>query len=174
MRRLPYFLHLLWLLAASIALASCAYEAAVQRLAPAEQAEFRAYQKIMTAPQAHTYLAKASAAERTAYAHQLGLAQRLQALAGLDREAVLAGYPRRGMSTEAMRFLWGEPYAQQGRTNHYEHWYYLGSSLSLSSFGNQSHDFGARVDAYFEAGQLVWWLDFIPSFNDGGADCQGC
>jgi hypothetical protein len=114
-------------------LTSCSYEAAVQRLAPAEQAEFRAYQKIMTAPQAHTYLAKATAAERTAYAHELGLAQRLQALAAPDREAVLAGYSRKGMSTEAMRFLWGEPYPQQGYTNHYEHWYYLGSSLSPPS-----------------------------------------
>jgi hypothetical protein len=155
-------------------LISCTYEAAVQRLAPAEQAEFRAYQKIMTAPQARAYLAKATAAERTAYAHELGLAQRLLALTALDREAVLAGYPRKGMSTEAMRFLWGKPYAQQGRTHHYEHWYYLGSSFSLATLGNQQYDFGARVDAYFEEGRLVWWLDFIPSFNDASGDCQGC
>jgi hypothetical protein len=169
-----YFLHFLWLLGASIALTSCTYKAAVQRLTPAEQAEFRAYEKIMTAPQARTYLAKTTVAERTAYAHELCLAQRFQALTGLDCEAVLAGHPRKGMRTEAMRFLGGAPYEQQGRSNHYEHWYYLGSPLSLATYGNQHHSFGARVDAYFEEQRLVWWIDCIPSFNDASGDCQGC
>ena len=174
MTRLPHLLRLLWLLGAIMVLASCTYEAQLRRLAPAEQAEFYAYRKIMTASQARTYLAKATAAERTVYARELGLAQRFQALAAQDREAVLAGYPRKGMSTEAMRFLWGEPYARKGRTNHYEHWYYLGSSLSLTAFGNQHHNFGNWVDVYFEEGRLLWWVDFIPSTNDSNSDCAGC
>jgi hypothetical protein len=174
MTRLPPLLRLIWLLGAIIVLASCTYEAQVRRLAPAEQAEFRAYRKIMTASQAGTYLAKATAAERTAYMHELGLAQRFQTLATQDREAVLAGYPIKGMSTEAMRFLWGEPYAQRGRTNYYEHWYYLGSSIALATSGNQHYNFGNWVDAYFEAGRLVWWVDFIPSITDDGSDCVGC
>ncbi len=174
MTRLPHCFRLIWLLGAMMALTSCTYEAQVRLLAPAEQAEFHAYRKIMTASQARTYLAKTTPAERTAYARELGLVQRFQALAAQDREAVLAGYPRKGMSTEAMRFLWGEPYAQKGRTNHYEHWYYLGSSLSLTASGNQYQNFGNWVDAYFEAGRLVWWVDFIPSTNDTGSDCAGC
>jgi hypothetical protein len=174
MTRLPHLFRLLWSLSAVVALASCAYEAQVRQLAPAEQAEFRAYRKIMTTSQAHTYLAKATAAERTAYAHELGLVQRFQALAAQDRQAVLAGYPVQGMSTEAMRFLWGEPYAQKGRTNHYEHWYYLGSSLALATSGNQHYNFGNRVNVYFEEGRMVWWMEFIPSTNDDGSDCQGC
>lgn len=174
MTRLPHFLRLIWLLGAILVLTSCTYEAQIRQLAPAEQAEFRAYRKIMTASQARTYLAKATAAERTAYARELGLVQRFQALAAQDREAVLAGYPRKGMSTEAMRFLWGEPYAHKGRTNHYEHWYYLGSSVALATSGNQHYNFGNRVDAYFEDGRLVWWVDFIPSTNDDGSDCNGC
>jgi hypothetical protein len=157
-----------------MALTSCTYEAQIRRLAPAEQAEFRAYDKIMTASQARTYLGKATAAERTAYVHELGLAQRFQALTAQERAAILAGYPVKGMSTEAMRFLWGAPYARKGRTNHYEHWYYLGSSLSLTTSGNQSSHFGNWVDAYFEDGQLVWWMDFIPTTNDAGSDCAGC
>jgi hypothetical protein len=171
---LPLLLRRICLLGAIMALASCTYEAQVRRLAPAEQAEFHAYRKIMTASQARTYLAKATAAERTAYVHALGLAQRFQALTAQEREAVLAGYPRKGMSTEALRFLWGEPYAQRGWTNHYEHWYYLGSSVALATTGNQHYNFGNRVEAYFEDGRLAWWLDFIPSTNDDASDCAGC
>jgi hypothetical protein len=174
MTRLPHLLRLLWLLGAIMTLISCTYEAQIRRLAPAEQDEFRAYRKIMTASQARTYLAKTTTEERTAYARELGLVQRFQALTAQDREAVLAGYPIKGMSTEAMRFLWGEPYARKGYTNHYEHWYYLGSSLSLTSSGNQHYNFGNRVDTYFEEGRLVWWVDFIPSTNDASSDCAGC
>jgi hypothetical protein len=174
MTRLPYLLRLVWLLSAIMTLTSCTYEAQIRRLAPAEQAEFHAYRKIMTASQAHTYLAKATEVERTAYARELGLVQRFQALAAQDRAAVLAGYPLKGMSTEAMPFLWGAPYARKGHTNHYEHWYYLGTSLSLTAFGNQHSNFGNWVDVYFEEGRLLWWVDFIPSTNDGGSDCAGC
>jgi len=174
MTRLPHVLRLVWLLGVITALASCTYEAQVQRLTPAEQAEFRAYRHVMTAPQARTYLAKATMAERTAYARELGLVQRFQALAAQDREAILVGYPIRGMSIEAMRFLWGEPYAQTGRTNHYEHWYYVGSSVSLATSGNQPSDFGNWVEVYFEAGRVAWWVELIPSTNDDGSDCAGC
>jgi hypothetical protein len=174
MTRLPHFLRLVLLVGAIVALTSCTYEAQIRRLAPAEQDEFRIYRQIMTASQARTYLAKTTAAERTAYARELGLVQRFQALAAQDRAAVLAGYPIKGMSTEAMRFLWGEPYARKGRTNHYEHWYYLGASLSLSTSGNQYYNFGNWVDAYFEDGRLLWWMDFIPTTNDDGSDCTGC
>jgi len=174
MTRLPQCLRLLWLVGVIMAITSCMYDAAVRRLAPTEQAEFRAYSKIITAAQARTYLAKATAAERAAYARELGIAQRSQALAPQDREAVLAGYPRQGMSTEAMRFLWGEPYTQEGHTNHYEYWHYLGSSLSLTTYGRLHQNFGTRVDVYFVEGRVAWWVDFVPSGDDASEGCDNC
>jgi len=172
--RVLQLLCLIWLASASMVLSGCTYEAAVQRLAPAEQREFHAYRKLMTGAQVRTYLARASAAERDAYMHELGLVQRFQALTAEDRETVLAGHPRVGMSTEAMRFLWGEPYAQDGHANHSEHWYYLGASLGLAAYGNQYQNFGTRVDVYFVDGRVVGWVDFVPTTNDESDDCVGC
>ena len=64
----------------------------------------------MTAAQTRAYLAKATTAERTAYLSEVGLAQRFQAFDPLDREAVRNGFPRAGMSAEALRFVWGDLY----------------------------------------------------------------
>jgi len=69
----------------------------------------------MTPAQTRTYLAKATAAERTAYLHDSGLAQRFEALDSPDREAVQYGFLRKGMSAEALRFVWGEPAQACGR-----------------------------------------------------------
>ena len=70
-------------------LTGCTYDAAVQRLSLSEQSEFHTYSKVMTPSQTRTYLAKATAAERTAYLSQSGLAQRFQALDPVDRDTVL-------------------------------------------------------------------------------------
>src|SRR5467141_2738646 len=86
-------------------LTGCTYDAAVQRLSLAEQSEFHIYNKVMTPSQARTYLAKATAAERTAYLRESGLALHFQALDPVDRDTVLSGMPRVGMSAEALRFV---------------------------------------------------------------------
>src|SRR5690349_3288533 len=96
-------LCLLWtsvLMGMTLLLAGCTYnyDAAVQQLSPAEQTEFAIYRQVMTGAQTRTYLAKASAAERTAYLSEIGLAQRFQRLDPQDREAVRSGAPRVGMS----------------------------------------------------------------------------
>jgi hypothetical protein len=148
-----------------IAVMGCTYDAAMRRLTPAEQAEFRAYSKVMTNGQAHTYLAKATPAERTAYVRQIGLEQRLQALDPVDRETVLGGLPRLGMSMEALLFLWGEPYQTKGRYDSGE-WYYLGSSFSLAGHGNDYKTPGTWVVVHLTDGRVTGWLDFIPSIND--------
>jgi hypothetical protein len=57
----------------------CTYDAAVQRLSLPEQAEFFLYRKVMTWAQERAYLAKPTAAARTAYLREIGLAQRFQA-----------------------------------------------------------------------------------------------
>jgi hypothetical protein len=72
----------------------------VKNLSPDEQAEFRIYRKVMTAPQIRTYLSQTNAAERTAYLEQLGLVQRFNALDPQDRHAVEAGYIRKGISAD--------------------------------------------------------------------------
>src|SRR5262249_36877008 len=86
------------LLSMVVVLAGCTYDAAIQRLSPAEQAEFVRYRHIMPASQVHTYVAQPTAAARTAYLQTSGLVQRFQALDPLDQEAIRSGLPRVGMS----------------------------------------------------------------------------
>ena len=149
------------LMGSIITLSGCTY-AAIQKLSLDEQAELHTYRKVMTTSQEHAYLAKATAAERTAYLREIGLEQRFQALDPLDREAVLRGVPRVGMSAEALQFLWGIPYYTAGDASRYAHWYYLGSSFSLATYGNQYYNSGNRVDVYLVAGQIVGWVDYAP------------
>ena len=158
----------------TLVLMSCTYETAISRLSPVEQDELRLYRHVMTSAQVRTYLAQATAAERTAYLNEAGLTRRFQALDPLDRDAVRSGLPRRGMRAEALRFVWGEPYFTAGRAHHYEHWYYLGSSIELAASGNQRGGFGNRVDVYLVDDQVVSWVDFAPSTQDATSDCLGC
>jgi|GEM_PF-3153713 len=101
-----------------------------------------------------------------------GLAQRFQALDPLDREAVQNGFPRVGMSTEALRFVWGEPYYTDGNARRSAHWHYLGSSLALGASGNQYNNFGSRVDVYLTDGKVVGWVDGASPNDDKGE--SGC
>ena len=158
----PCLLWVVVLMGSIMTLSGCTY-ATMQKLSLDEQAEFYVYRKIMTTSQEHAYLAKATAAERTAYLSEIGLAQRFQALDPLDREAVMSAAPRVGMSAEALLFLWGEPYYTSGDASRYAHWYYLGSSLGLANYGNQYYYSGNRVDVYLVAGQVTGWVDYIPS-----------
>ena len=146
-----------------VLLAGCSYQAVVSRLTPDEQAEFRAYSKVMTSSQVRAYGTNATPAERAAYLNQIGVAQRFQGLEPQDREAVLAGYVTKGMSAEAVRFAWGDPYYDSGYRGHYEHWYYLGSSDSLAERGNDFGSAGSMVDVYLVNGQVEWVLDFVPT-----------
>jgi hypothetical protein len=156
------------LMGSIMALSGCTY-AAIQKLSPEERAEFHIYQKVMTPSQERAYLAKATAAERTAYLRESGLAQRFQALDPLDRDTVLSGVPRVGMSAEALLFLWGEPYYTSGDARRYAHWYYLGSSFDLAASGNQYYSkFGNRVDVYLVDGKVVGWVDYAPSDESPG------
>jgi len=151
------------LLGMVVVLAGCTYESAIQRLPPAEQAELALYRPVMTAGQVHTYVAQPTAAARTAYLQQLGLVQRFQALAPLDKEAIRSGLPRVGMSADALLFLWGEPYYTAGDARRYAHWYYLGSSIIRSASGYHPWDFTNRVDVYLVGGKVVGWVDVPES-----------
>jgi len=156
------------LLSTLTVLTGCTYDAAVQRLSLAEQSEFHTYSKLMTPFQTRTYLAKATAAERTAYLSQIGLAQRFQALDPADRAIVLSGQPRVGMSAEALLFVWGEPYYTAGDARNYAHWHYLGSSMALGSSGNRYRQGSNLVDVYIVAGRVTGWVDHSPYSDDDG------
>lgn len=171
-RQLCHWIGLL--LCTTLVLTSCTYETAIRRLSPTEQAELHLYRHAMTSAQVRTYLAQATATERTVYLDKIGLAQRFQALDPLDRDAVRSGLPRRDMSAAALRFVWGEPYYTAGRARHYEHWYYLGSSIGLATSGNQYGRFGNMVDVYLVDDRVVGWVDFTPTTDDNSSDCVGC
>jgi hypothetical protein len=176
MPRVQQFLANTVIVGILLTLAGCTYHAVLQRLSPEEQVLFRAYRKVMTTGQAHTYLTKTTAAERAAYLEESGLAQRFQALSPQDRETVLSGFPRQGMSAEALHFLWGAPEYTRGAAKHAAHWYYLGSPFSLAVAGTQYGNLGTMVDVYVIEGRVVWWQEFVPSLHDdgGSSDCQGC
>jgi hypothetical protein len=161
------------LLVALVGLTACTYAAAIRQLSPAEQAEFYRYHHHMTGWQTHTYLAKASAAARTAYLRELGLVQRFQALDPLDQEAVQYGWPRVGMSAEALLFVWGEPYYTDGDARRSAHWHYLGSSFGRSTYEYHPWGFGNRVDVYLVAGKVVGWVDAAPSTPANGGSGSG-
>jgi hypothetical protein len=167
------YLWLGLLLCTTLVVPSCTYETAVRRLSPPEQAELRLYRHVMTGAHIRTYLAQATAAERTAYLHTIGLAQRFQALDPADQEAVRSGFPRRGMSAEALRFVWGEPYYTAGHAQHAAHWFYLGSSLGLATSGNQYGRIGQQVDVYLVDGRVVGWVDYAPSTEEQDNDWGG-
>ena len=155
------------------AVSGCAAYHQAKHLSPDEQVEFRIYRKVMNAPQIRTYLAKASAAERAVYLEQLGLAQRFDALDPQDREAVEAGFIRKGMSAEALRFLWGRPSRTSGHTGHYEHWYYYGPAPGLAERGSRRYDAGTLVDVYLVDNRVEWWLESVPPNIDDDSDDAG-
>lgn len=162
-------LRLTVLIGVLMVMTSCTYQAAWQRLTPVEQSEYRAFSKIMTPVQAHTYLTKSTPAERMRYLQEIGVAQRFQALHTRDRESVLAGLIRVGMHAEAMHFLWGKPSYTVGYTDHHEHWFYQGSSFSLAQHGNRQSDDGTLVQVYLVDGQVQWWLETVPTDIEDGA-----
>src|ERR1044072_9127098 len=133
------------------------YDTAVRQLSPAEQAEFSIYRQVLTSAQARTYLAKASAAERTAYLSEIGLAQRFQQLDPQDRETVQSGAPRVGMSADALRFVWGDPVETAGDARLYSRWQYLGWSLGRSAHYHP-WDSSNRVEVYLAHNKVLGWV----------------
>src|SRR5881275_1190277 len=162
------------LLVAVVGLTACTYDAAVRQLSPAEQTEFALYHHRLTGAQARTYLAQASAAERTAYLRQLGLVQRFEALDPLDQQAVRSGWPRVGMSADALLFVWGEPYDMDGDARRSAHWHYLGSSFGRGNSHSPVGGFGNRVDVYLMDGKVMGWVDVAPTTEESSGGCDGC
>jgi hypothetical protein len=140
----------------------CASPTKGQPSSPAEQTEFAIYRKVMAPAQTRTYLTKATAAERTAYLQESGLAQRFQALAPHDREAVQHGFLRQGMSADALRFVWGEPATMQGDMRRAAQWHYVGSLHTLTAYGNQYYDTSHGVDVSLADGKVVTWSETFP------------
>ena len=166
MRQVQQVLRCAGVMVAMVVLSGCTYEAAVQQLPPPERTAFYTYRKVMTGGQIQAYLAKGTADERAAYLRELGVVQRFQALDPHDREAVLANQPpQKGMSVDALRFLWGEPAYTKGHSGHYEYWYYLGPFMELARYGNVYSKAGVQVEVYVVAGRVDSWIEFAPDTN---------
>ncbi|MBM3224428.1 MAG: hypothetical protein FJZ47_11585 [Candidatus Tectomicrobia bacterium] len=164
-------LYRLWsVVGLTLLLAGCVTEAMITQMSLAEQSEFYTYRKVMTFAQERAYLAKGSAAARTGYLSEIGLAQRFQAFEAEDREAILGGWPRPGMRADALRFVWGEPYYTDGDARRSAHWHYLGSSFARGNTGNSLSNSNNRVDVYLVDDRVVGWVDVVPSSNDGSED----
>jgi hypothetical protein len=73
------------------------------------------------------------------------------------------------MSADALRLTWGEPSYTTGRTNHAEHWYYLGAAPDLATAGHQLEATGTQVDVYLVNGHVVAWADFVPTGTAEGS-----
>src|SRR5215813_4072655 len=145
------------------------YDAVVQQLSPPEQAEFAIYRNVMTGTQKRTYLAKTTAAERTAYLNEIGLAQRFQQLDPVDREIVRSGAPSVGMSAEALLFIWGDPADTAGDARYYARWHYFGSSLWRSA-NYHPWETSNRVEVYLAKGKVLGWVDFINNNEAAGGE----
>lgn len=150
--------RLLGVIVAWAVLTGCAYEQAVKNLSLDEQNAFRAYRKVIKSSQARTYLSKASAVERSAYLREIGAQQRFEALEPQDRESVLNGYIRKGMSAEALRFLWGTPLDTEGTIGKEEYWIYRGQYRDLLNGGNHFIDM-TRVRVHLVDGRVNWWFE---------------
>jgi hypothetical protein len=164
------FRRFIGFVAVAMIVTGCTYQAAIQRLTPAEQTEFRTYRKVMSWRQGRTYLSRTTTAERKAYLEAIGITSRFQALSPEDRAAVLDGFPRTGLSADALRFLWGEPYWTTGYPNHYEYWYYLGSVFTLVNDGNDYTSRATVVEVYLVDSKVVWWIETVPNDEDDDHD----
>jgi hypothetical protein len=144
----------------------CAAPRAYTQLPAAEQERYRAYSRVMTSPQLHTYLDLPTAAEREAYARQVGAAQAVESLSEADRAAVLRGYPFEGMSAEALRLLWGDPVSRRGPAFD-ERWFYFGDAFSLAEPGFHSRTQASTVmEVALADGKVQWWQERVPADPD--------
>jgi hypothetical protein len=146
--------------------AGCAAQPAYTQLPASEQGRYRAYSRVMTPRQLRTYLDLPTAAERDAYASQVGAAQALQSLSAADRAAVLHGYPFEGMSAEALRLLWGEPVSRRGPAFD-ERWFYYGDAFSLAEPGFHARaQAGTIMEVALADGKVQWWQERVPTEPD--------
>lgn len=168
----PRFYRLLGVIAVIAIMTGCAYHQAVKNLSPEEQNTFRTYRKVINGSQARTYLAKSTAAERESYLREIGATQRFEALNPQDQEAILRGDIRKGMSPEALHFLWGHPRDRIGNPEAWAYWVYNGQIQDLLERGNRPNDGGTSVKVYFVDNQVEWWFEGVPESIDDPGDVR--
>lgn len=163
--------RLLGIMLALIMFIGCAYDRAVNNLTPEERNAFWAYRKVMRGSQTRAYLFKPTEAERAAYLHDIGIQQRFNALDAEDRESVLNGFIRKGMSADALLFLWGMPEYSTGAPGEWEYWIYRGYASDLFKEGSQYSDATSQVRVYLVDNQVEWWTQEVPdSLNEPDVD----
>jgi hypothetical protein len=134
-----------------------------QHLPTVEQELYRAYSQIMSSGQRRAFLALSTTAEREAFAKEIGIAQRFNALTPEEQQAARHGQAFKGMSDEALRFVWGDPCRERGPAAH-QTWIYEGPVFSLPSPG---WNCSSHVDTYTEVqlvnGKVQWWIERVPT-----------
>lgn len=154
--RIGGLLSVTWLI-----LAGCASQHSYQHLPTAEQELYRAYSQVMTLKQSQTYLSLSTAAQRQAYAREVGVSQKLDALSPEERQAVLHGDVFKGMSGDALRFVWGDPCRKEGPPA-YQTWYYHGPVFSLPGAGwNCSGGADTITEVTLVNGKVDGWIEHI-------------
>ena len=134
-----------------------------QHLPTVEHELYRAYSQVMSSSQRRTFLALSTTAEREAFAKEIGVAQRFDALSSEERQAVLYGQAFRGMSGDALRFVWGAPCREQGPAAH-QTWFYHGPVFSLPGPGwncSRSPDRITEVQLVNE--KVQEWIERVPT-----------
>lgn len=133
----------------------------IRELPPEEQPLYRAYSRLMTNRQNHTYLSLQTPQERAAYAREIGVAQRLEALPPNEQKAVLNGVMRKGLSRDALHMIWGR-YCWKEGPEWNEHWYYYGDTMSLSEIGWHCSPESTVTEVLLIDGVVQWWKETIP------------
>ena len=156
-----------------IIFAGCTGQHSYQHLPTTEQELYRAYSQVMTPAQSKTYLSLSTVAEREAFARDIGVAQKLDALSPEERQAVLYGDVFKGMSGQALRFVWGDPCREEGPPAHRK-WYYHGPVFSLPQAGwNCSGDVDTITEVQLVNGKVEWWAERIPQRRRGRVGGRG-
>ena len=159
--------HLRWMIIVVPGFLTACTSYNYQHLPTVEQELYRAYSQVMSASQMRTFLALSTTAEREAFAKEIGVAQRFDALSPEERQAVLHGQAFKGMSGEALRFVWGDPCREKGPAAH-QTWIYQGPVFSLPEPGWNCSPSGDRyTEVQLENGKVKWWVERVPERGSG-------
>ena len=88
--------HLRWMIIIALVLHTACSSYNYQHLPTVEQELYRAYSQVMSHRQRRTFLALSTTAEREAFAKEIGVAQRFDALSPEEQQAVLYGQAFKG------------------------------------------------------------------------------
>ena len=151
-----------WIIIMTLGLLTACASYDYQHLPTVEQELYRAYSQVMSNGQRRQFLALSTTAEREAFAKEIGVAQRFEALSPEEQEAALYAQVFKGMSGEALRFVWGDPCRADGPAAH-QSWIYYSPIFSLPAPGWNCTPSGDRyTEVQLADGKVEWWVERVP------------